>query len=91
MRICSCFGVSTDDINDWPYSLRVCEMCIADDATTGRIRCCGICGVVACDENCGEEMVECTDDPEWKNAGELKKNSVYLMGIFYDFICFRTI
>lgn len=47
-------------------------MCIKDDATslTGRIRHCGICGVVACDEDCGVELVECTDVEGWNNAGE---------------------
>mmetsp|Transcript_31504 Transcript_31504/g.64242 ORF Transcript_31504/g.64242 Transcript_31504/m.64242 type:complete len:726 (-) Transcript_31504:838-3015(-) len=72
MRTCSCFGVPPDDPNHWPFSLRVCEMCIADDTTTGRILSCGICGTVACDENCGEELVECTDQPEWNNAGCLE-------------------
>ena len=66
MRTCGCFGF------DYPYSLRVCDMCIKDDATslTGRIRHCGICGVVACDEDCGVELVECTDVEGWNNAGE---------------------
>ena len=30
--------------------LRVCEKCIQDDIGIGRVRNCGICGVVACDE-----------------------------------------
>ncbi|KAL7484023.1 hypothetical protein ACHAW6_009666 [Cyclotella cf. meneghiniana] len=64
MRTCRCFGVEED--NDClPYSLRVCEMCMKDDAVTGRIRCCGLCGIVACDEDCGAwEMVECMDHEE---------------------------
>jgi hypothetical protein len=67
MRTCGCSG------STWPYSLRVCDMCIKDDATslTGRIRHCGICWVVACDEDCGVELVECTDAESWNNAGEL--------------------
>lgn len=48
-----------------PYNksqqLRVCDRCIQDDKGIGRIRNCGICGVVACDENCGAELLECTD------------------------------
>lgn len=67
MRTCMCHGNC-----NWPYPLKVCEMCVADDATTGRIRSCGICGVVACDENCGVELVECTDDNELFNAGCLE-------------------
>ena len=47
-------------------------MCIADDCTTGRIRNCGICGAVACDENCGVEMAECTDNEGWNNMGCLE-------------------
>lgn len=47
-------------------------MCIADDCTTGRIRNCGICGAVACDENCGGEMAECTDNEGWNNMGCLE-------------------
>ena len=70
MKTCSCFGIPPSDPNYWPYSLRVCTFCILDDVATGRIRCCGICGVVACDENCGAELVECTDSEEWNNAGE---------------------
>ena len=72
MRSCACFGQSKSDPDYWPYSLRCCEMCIADDCTTGRVRSCGICGAVACDENCGVELVECTDDPEWNNMGCLE-------------------
>ena len=70
MRTCMCYG----NVPDWPYGLRVCEMCIADDlkSCTGRIRCCGICGVVACDEDCGVELVEVTDREEWENAGCLE-------------------
>jgi hypothetical protein len=66
MRTCGCTG------STWPYSLRVCDMCIKDDAAslTGRVRHCGICGVVACDEDCGVELVECTDVESWNNAGE---------------------
>mmetsp|Transcript_3402 Transcript_3402/g.6542 ORF Transcript_3402/g.6542 Transcript_3402/m.6542 type:complete len:655 (-) Transcript_3402:147-2111(-) len=68
MRSCMCYGNS-----DWPYPLRVCEMCIADDLTTGRIRHCAICNVVACDEDCGAvELVEVTDREEWNNAGCLE-------------------
>lgn len=47
-------------------------MCIADDVAVGRIRNCGICGVVACDEDCGVELVECTDTEEWNNEGEMR-------------------
>ena len=67
MRTCGCAG------SNWPYSLRVCDMCVRDDAAslTGRVRHCGICGVVACDEDCGVELVECTDVESWNNAGEL--------------------
>lgn len=72
MRTCACFNQSKSDPDYWPYSLRVCEMCIADDCTTGRIRNCGICGAVACDENCGVEMAECTDNPGWNNMGCLE-------------------
>lgn len=72
MRICACFNQSKSDPDYWPYSLRVCEMCIADDCTTGRIRNCGICGAVACDENCGVEMAECTDNEGWNNMGCLE-------------------
>ncbi|KAL7532110.1 hypothetical protein ACHAXR_007113 [Thalassiosira sp. AJA248-18] len=68
MRTCMCYGNSTS----WPYPLKVCEMCIADDLTTGRVRSCGICGVVACDENCGVELVETTDRESWNNAGCLE-------------------
>lgn len=66
MRTCGCAG------SNWPYSLRVCDMCVKDDAAslTGRVRHCGICGVVACDEDCGVELVECTDVESWNNAGE---------------------
>ena len=72
MRTCACFNQSKSDPDYWPYSLRVCEMCIADDCTTGRVRNCGICGAVACDENCGVEMAECTDNPGWNNMGCLE-------------------
>ena len=68
MRTCMCYGNTTS----WPFSLKVCEMCIADDVHTGRIRTCGICGVVACDENCGVELIEVTDKDEWTNAGCLQ-------------------
>ncbi|KAL9183066.1 hypothetical protein ACHAXT_004853 [Thalassiosira profunda] len=68
MRTCMCFG----NTKDWPYSLRVCEMCVTDDATTGRVRLCGICGVVACDENCGVPMVEVTDKDANSNSGCLE-------------------
>ncbi|KAL3781007.1 hypothetical protein ACHAW5_000398 [Stephanodiscus triporus] len=49
-------------------------MCVADDvmSVTGRIRCCGICGVVACDEHCGVQgvsLIEVTDADERTNAG----------------------
>jgi len=67
MRSCMCYGNSS-----WPYPLKVCEMCIADDLTTGRIRSCAICDVVACDENCGVELVEATDHDAWNNAGCLE-------------------
>jgi len=68
MRSCMCYGNST-----WPYPLKVCEMCIADDLTTGRIRHCAICNVVACDEYCGAvELVEATDREGWNNAGCLE-------------------
>jgi hypothetical protein len=49
--------------------LRVCDRCIEDDKGIGRIRICGVCGTVACDEYCGPVLVECTDSPEWNNAG----------------------
>ena len=52
--------------------LRVCDKCIEDDRGIGRIRSCGVCGTVACDENCGAELLECTDVPEWNNAGCLE-------------------
>mmetsp|Transcript_10827 Transcript_10827/g.16511 ORF Transcript_10827/g.16511 Transcript_10827/m.16511 type:complete len:615 (+) Transcript_10827:123-1967(+) len=72
MRSCACFNQSKSDPDYWPYSIRVCEMCIADDCTTGRVRNCGICGAVACDENCGVEMAECTDNEGWNNMGCLE-------------------
>mmetsp|Transcript_17282 Transcript_17282/g.28276 ORF Transcript_17282/g.28276 Transcript_17282/m.28276 type:complete len:623 (+) Transcript_17282:70-1938(+) len=72
MRSCACFNQSKSDPDYWPFSLRVCEMCIADDCTTGRVRNCGICGAVACDENCGVEMAECTDNEGWNNMGCLE-------------------
>jgi hypothetical protein len=77
MRTCGCYG------STWPYSLRVCDMCIKDDAAslTGRVRHCGICGVVACDEDCGVELVECTDVESWNNAGEFFEG-VYLVYVW---------
>ena len=42
--------------------IRVCEMCIKNDANVGRILHCGICGIVACDEDCGPVMYECTGE-----------------------------
>ena len=76
MRTCGCNG------STWPYSLRVCDMCIKDDAAslTGRVRHCGICGVVACDEDCGVELVECTDVESWNNAGEFLSWAGWVMG-----------
>ena len=67
MRACGCTG------SNWPYSLWVCDMCVKNDvaSSTGRVRHCGICGVVACDKDCGVELVECTDVESWNNAGEL--------------------
>ena len=50
----------------------MCDKCIEDDAGIGRVRSCGICGAVACDENCGAELLECTDRAEWNNAGCLE-------------------
>ena len=79
MQTCQCHNDATTHHN-WPYSLRVCQACIADDATMGRIRICGICGVVACDENCGLEMVECSDQVGWNNAGESQR--------YHDVACF---
>jgi len=70
MRMCACFQRPNDQNHD-SVPLRVCEMCIADDALTGRIRCCGLCGIVACDENC-VDLVECTDNEEWNNQGCLE-------------------
>lgn len=70
MRMCACFQRPFNRHHD-SCPLRVCEMCILDDATTGRIRCCGLCGIVACDENC-VELVECTDNEEWNNEGCLE-------------------
>jgi len=86
MRMCACFGQSTDDPDYWPYSLRVCEKCIEDDAGIGRIRSCGVCGTVACDENCGAELLECTDCAEWNNAGCLECRK---MGDFSEMKIFR--
>ena len=70
MRTCMCYG----NTKSWPYGLKVCEVCIKDDVNscTGRIRHCGICGVIACDENCGTELVECTDKEEWEQRGCLE-------------------
>ena len=70
MRMCACFQRPKNRSFD-SVPLRVCEMCILDDALTGRIRCCGLCGIVACDENC-VELVECTDNEEWNNEGCLE-------------------
>lgn len=70
MRMCACFQRPSNRNHD-SIPLRVCEMCIADDVLTGRIRCCGLCGIVACDENC-VELVECTDNEEWNNEGCLE-------------------
>lgn len=42
--------------------IRVCEMCIRNDVNIGRIIHCGMCGVVACDEDCGPVMYECTGE-----------------------------
>ncbi len=70
MRMCACFQ-RPNNRNHGSVPLRVCEMCIRDDAGTGRIRCCGLCGIVACDENC-VELVECTDNEEWNNEGCLE-------------------
>lgn len=72
MRVCACFNQSESDPDYWPYSLRVCEKCIENDCTTGRVRNCGICGAVACDENCGVEMAECTDNEFLLQAGCLE-------------------
>ena len=70
MRLCACFQRPSSRHPD-SCPLRVCEMCIKDDILTGRIRCCALCGVIACDENC-VEMVECTDKEEWLNEGCLE-------------------
>jgi len=86
MRTCACFGQSSSDPDYWPYSLRVCDKCIEDDAGIGRIRSCGICGTVACDENCGAELLECTDCAEWNNAGCLECRK---MGDFSEMDPFR--
>lgn len=71
MRTCMCYGNPT---THGAFPLKVCEMCITDDATTGRVRCCSLCGVVACDENgkCGVELVEATDRDSFDNAGCLE-------------------
>lgn len=73
MRSCMCNGNSIPG----PFPLKVCEMCISDDARsgTGRIRTCGICGVVACTEDCSVhdvKLLEVTDRDEWNNAGCLE-------------------
>ncbi|KAL7520702.1 hypothetical protein ACHAWX_005410 [Stephanocyclus meneghinianus] len=83
MRTCGCYGSS------WPYSLRVCEMCVRDDAAScmGRVRHCGICGVVACDEECGVDLVECTDAESWNNPGCLECRKVES---FREIEIFRT-
>eukprot|EP00804_Cyclotella_cryptica_P009766 CCRYP_013219-RA/>CCRYP_013219-RA protein AED:0.04 eAED:0.04 QI:203/1/1/1/1/1/2/669/651 len=83
MRTCGCYGSS------WPYSLRVCEMCIRDDVASsmGRVRHCGICGVVACDEECGVDLVECTDVESWNNPGCLECRK---MESFREIEIFRT-
>ena len=62
----------------WPYPLRVCEMCVTDDVVSmnGRVWTCAICSVVACDEDCGVELVEATDCEEWNNAGCLECRGV---------------
>jgi len=62
MRVCSCFDQEADDPDYSPYSIRVCEMCIRNDVNIGRIIHCGMCGVVACDEDCGPVMYECTGE-----------------------------
>ena len=67
--------------------IRVCDKCIEDDKCIGRIRNCGICGAVACDENCGTELLECTDCAEWNNAGCLECRG---MGDFSDMDIFRN-
>ena len=75
MKTCMCYGNSSS----WPFSLRVCEMCVTDDVTSsaGRIRSCGICGVIACDEKCGNvQLVECTDKDEWNSEGCLECRGV---------------
>ncbi|KAL7455268.1 hypothetical protein ACHAWC_006821, partial [Mediolabrus comicus] len=36
-------------------------MCIIDNISTGRVRCCGICGIIACDEHCSIKLLETTD------------------------------
>ncbi|KAL7439493.1 hypothetical protein ACHAXH_004351, partial [Discostella pseudostelligera] len=72
MRTCSCFGIPDTDPDYCPHSIRVCDRCIEDDKGIGRIRICGACGTVACDEYCGPLLLECTDSPEWNNAGCLE-------------------
>jgi hypothetical protein len=79
MRTCMCHGNGGGQSSgsSRPFPLRVCEMCVADDAmsVTGRVRHCGICGVVACDDYCGVNgvsLVEVTDREEWNNAGCLE-------------------
>eukprot|EP00581_Thalassiosira_minuscula_P012856 CAMPEP_0183717738 /NCGR_PEP_ID=MMETSP0737-20130205/11251_1 /TAXON_ID=385413 /ORGANISM="Thalassiosira miniscula, Strain CCMP1093" /LENGTH=744 /DNA_ID=CAMNT_0025947215 /DNA_START=49 /DNA_END=2283 /DNA_ORIENTATION=+ len=79
MRTCMCHGSSSfssssssNEQNPWPYSLRVCEMCLLDDRPHGRIRSCAVCGVVACDEYCGTQLVEATDRDAWNQAGCLE-------------------
>ena len=71
MRVCACFQRPVNNRDPDSCPIRVCEMCVLDDALTGRIRNCGLCGIVACDENC-VELVECTDDEEWNNKGCLE-------------------
>ena len=66
--------------------LRVCDKCIEDDAGIGRIRSCGICGTVACDEDCGAELLECTDRAEWNSAGCLECRK---LGDFSEMDIFR--
>lgn len=72
MRTCMCHPGKGQIPTSWPFPLKVCEQCISDDLSTGRVRCCGICGVVACDEKCGIELAEVTDKDSWNNAGCLE-------------------
>ena len=64
----------------------MCDKCIEDDAGIGRIRNCGICGTVACDENCGAELLECSDCSSWNNAGCLECRK---LGDFSEIPLFR--